>query len=222
MMTRWLPLFPLGTVLFPGLVLPLHVFEPRYRAMVRDLLALPEGQREFGVVAIRKGREVGVDGVTALHDVGCVARVEQVRPHADGRFDLVSVGTARFRLVGTDASGDYVRAEVEPLAETTGDAERLAGEVRSAFATYVTALAGDADDPPDLSDLPADPLALSYLVGATVRIDLAERQALLAAADAGRRLMAELALLRRETTLFRTLPSAPATTELTRTPVSPN
>ena len=90
-MTERLPLFPLGTVLFPGLVLPLHIFEPRYRTLVADLVALPESEpRRFGVVAIRAGREVGADGVRALHAVGCTAELRQVQRHEDGRYDIVA------------------------------------------------------------------------------------------------------------------------------------
>ena len=74
-----MPLFPLGTVLFPGLVLPLHIFEERYRQLVRDLLDKPE-PREFGVIAIRHGRETGIDGVSDLYEVGCTAQVRQARP----------------------------------------------------------------------------------------------------------------------------------------------
>ena len=65
-----IPLFPLGTVLVPGLVLPLHVFEPRYRRLLADLAAKPEHERGFGVVAIREGHEVGEGGARALHEVG--------------------------------------------------------------------------------------------------------------------------------------------------------
>ena len=72
-----MPLFPLGTVLYPGLVLPLHIFEERYRQLVGDLLDGPE-PREFGVIAIRKGRETGVDGVSALYEIGCAAALRQV------------------------------------------------------------------------------------------------------------------------------------------------
>src|SRR6266487_6592811 len=81
----------------PGLVLPLHIFEERYRQLVRDLLEGPEPQ-EFGVIAIRKGRETGVDGVSALYEIGCAAALRQVARHDDGRFDVVTVGTQRFRL----------------------------------------------------------------------------------------------------------------------------
>ena len=94
-----LPLFPLATVLVPGLVLPLHVFEPRYRELVERLMALPEGAtRQFGVIALRAGAEGEGEGTGALHAVGCTAELREVTPYADGRFDIVSVGETRFRL----------------------------------------------------------------------------------------------------------------------------
>jgi len=102
-MSEMLPLFPLGTVLYPGLLLPLHIFEDRYRQLVRDLLEGPEPQR-FGVIAIRKGRETGVDGVSGLYEIGCTATLRQVTELKDGRFDLVTVGTQRFRLGQLDDS----------------------------------------------------------------------------------------------------------------------
>ncbi|MGY1697942.1 MULTISPECIES: LON peptidase substrate-binding domain-containing protein [unclassified Geodermatophilus] len=134
-----IPLFPLGTPLFPGIVLPLQVFEPRYRTLVRDLLALPEGrQRRFGVVAIRQGWEVEkVAPAEALFDVGCTALVQAVRPRPDGTFAVVAVGGERFRLldvvVGARPGEDdreappYLRAEVEWLAEEEA-AEEAAGD----------------------------------------------------------------------------------------------
>ncbi len=118
------PLFPLGSVLVPGLVLPLHVFEPRYRVLVQALMELPEGaERQFGVIAIRAGREVGADGVRALHGIGCTAELREVTPYADGRFDLVTVGEERFRLVGLDdgAGTPYHTGFVEFMAERDGD-----------------------------------------------------------------------------------------------------
>ena len=69
-MSELLPMFPLSTVLFPGMRLPLHIFEPRYRQLIQDLLAGPQPGR-FGVIAIRKGRETGVDGISALYEIGC-------------------------------------------------------------------------------------------------------------------------------------------------------
>jgi Lon protease-like protein len=222
--TEHLPLFPLGTVLFPGLLLPLHVFEERYRVLVRELLEQPAERRRFGVVAIRRGREVGADGVTALHDVGCVAHVRRVEPHDDGRFHLVTTGAERFRLTGLVAGAPYLTGAVELLPDDPGPADETAlldRAVRAAFGRYVTALARAQAAELEQPDLPADPLVLSYLVAATVLVELEDRQALLAQPDGRARLRAELALLRRETTLLRTLAAAPSP-ELTRGPVSPN
>jgi hypothetical protein len=215
--TARLPLFPLGTVLFPGLLLPLHVFEGRYRRMVRDLLALPEHQRRFGVVAIREGREVGADGIRALHAVGCVARLRRVDPYDDGRYDIVGTGEQRIRLRDVDDSLPYLSADVELLDEPAGEApDVLARAVRWQFDAYRRALGGKTDD--DLTD---DPGLLSYLVAATVVLDLDDKQRLLEAPDVAARLRRELRLLRRETALLGRLRSLPGV-ELTRVPASPN
>lgn len=222
-----LPLFPLGSVLLPGLLLPLHVFEPRYRLLVREMLELPEDRRRFGVVAIRQGREVGLDGVrdlSALHEVGCVAQVRRIEPFEDGRYAVVATGAERFRLTGLVDGGAYLTGEVEWLADDDGPADEAAlhaRAVRSAFRGYLETLATASGEQVDLPDLPRDPLALSYAVAAVVVVDLDERQRLLAAPDVVRRLNAELALLRRETTLLRALGALPAP-ELAREPVSPN
>ena len=222
-MTVRLPLFPLGAVLFPSLLLPLHVFEDRYRAMVHDLLELPAEQRLFGVVAIREGREVGADGVRALHAVGCVARLRRAEPYADGRFDIVGTGADRFRVLAVHAdpraagATPYVRADVELLDEPPGPApEALVPVVRSLFTRYRLALGGAGD-----LDLSGDPTALSYEVAAGAVLDVTEKQRLLEAADTTTRLRLEVTLLRRETALFGQLPSLPGV-ELTRVPASPN
>src|ERR1700677_3364266 len=97
-MSEMLPLFPLGAVLYPGMLLPLHIFEERYRQLVRDLLDRPE-PRQFGVIAIRKGRETGIDGVHSLYEIGCTATLRRVERHEDGRFDVITVGTQRFKLL---------------------------------------------------------------------------------------------------------------------------
>ena len=224
-MPERLPLFPLGLVLLPGLLLPLHVFEDRYRALVAELLDLPEDQRQFGVVAIRQGREVGPDGVRALHEVGCAAQLRRVTPYEDGRYDLVTSGTRRFRLRGLTDGGPCLTGLVDWLPEEPGPAQEVAlldRAVRVAFADYLAALRDAAGEPVDeAADLPADSLVLSYLVAATAVLDLEDRQRLLAAPDGVARLRAELALLRREVTLLRTLTATPAP-ELARSPVSPN
>lgn len=211
-----LPLFPLGTVLFPGVLLPLHVFEERYRQLVRDLLVAPYDARTLGIVAIREGREVGIDGIHALHAVGCVARLFRAEPYDDGRFDIVTTGQQRFRLDALDESRAYLQGDVTLLDDPAGpDADGLAGQVERAWADYREAL-GSTD-----AETPDDAVSLSYLVAAGAVLDVGEKQRLLEAPDAASRLRAELALLRRETALMSLLPSLPAV-ELTRAPASPN
>jgi Lon protease-like protein len=222
-MSESLPLFPLGTVLFPGLLLPLHIFEERYRQLVRDLLAGP-GPRRFGVVAIRKGRETGIDGSPGLYRVGCTATLRQVTQHDDGRFDLVTAGTQRFRLDELDDSKPYLQGGVDLLPEDTGDeaaAERAARAVQAAFRGYLSALAVHGATQVSIPNLPDEPVALSYLVAASMIIDLSEKQVLLAEPDAASRLAAERALLTRETSMLRSLTSTPAP-DLRYTPYNPN
>ena len=120
-------------MLFPGLVLPLHIFEERYRHLVRDLVGQPEGApREFGVVAIRSGWEVAPGagratpggGEVTLHEVGCTAELRQVTELDDGGFDIVTVGRRRFRIAEVDReSAPYLTADVEWLPEPTGPDE---------------------------------------------------------------------------------------------------
>jgi Lon protease-like protein len=212
-MSQLLPLFPLSTVLFPGMRLPLHIFEERYRLLVADLQAQPEPRR-FGVIAIRKGREVGAEGVTALHEVGCVATVREIAPHPDGRFDLAAVGTERFRLLRVDDERPYFQGEVEPLTEQTaqtGEAEAFAvNRVQAGFRAYLNALADRGGGVISVADLPDEAVLLSYVVGAAMIIDLPERQSLLAAPTALDRLRLERSLLVRETAMLRATTSRPA------------
>jgi len=122
-----IPLFPLGTVLFPGMLLPLRIFEPRYRRLMEWLLNRPEGTaREFGVVAIRQGWEVGADGVGALYRIGCTATVRRTDLLDDGSYDIVTIGADRFRLESVDASSrPYMQAQVERLPHELGGADHL-------------------------------------------------------------------------------------------------
>ncbi len=131
------PLFPLHTVLCPGVALPLHIFEPRYREMTERCLA--EGS-PFGVVLIREGREVGGGGL-ALAGVGTLAEIREAGRHEDGRFDLLVVGTRRFSIddVNTDRE-PYLVGDVSPLDEVIGDvkeARRLTDRVTRRFITYL-------------------------------------------------------------------------------------
>ena len=222
-MSERLPLFPLGTVLFPGMLLPLHIFEDRYRQLVQDLLNGPEPRR-FGVIAIKKGRETGGEGVSSLYEVGCTATLRETETRDGGRFDLVAVGTERFRLESLDESRPYLRGDVEFLAEDPGDsaaAGRAASLVASSFHEYLAALADRGLAQITVSDLPSEPVLLSYLVAASMIIDLPDRQGLLAEPDSLSRLTAERVMLQRETTMFRTLTARPAP-DLRYAPHNPN
>jgi uncharacterized protein len=222
-MPEMLPLFPLGAVLYPGMLMPLHIFEERYRQLVRDLLARPEPRR-FGVIAIRKGRETGIDGVQSLYEIGCTATLRRVDELDDGRFDLVTVGTQRFRLLAIDQTLPYLQGEIEPLAEDAVDRAAAAPFVRalqSAFRTYLDALTERGGATVRIEDLPSDPVLLSFVVAATMVIDLPERQGLLDEPDTVRRLGAERAMLARETAVLRATTSRPAP-DLRYTPYSPN
>jgi uncharacterized protein len=218
-----LPLFPLGAVLYPGMLLPLHIFEERYRQLVRDLLEGPEPRR-FGVIAIRKGRETGIDGVHSLYKTGCTATVRRVDELEDGRYHLVTVGTQRFRLLALDQTLPYLQGEIELLAEDVVDQAAAAPFVRAvhvAFRAYVDALTERGGATVQIEDLPSEPVLLSFVVAATMVIDLPERQGLLDELDTVRRLGAERALLARETAMLRATTSRPAP-DLRHTPYSPN
>ncbi|HEV3174148.1 MAG TPA: LON peptidase substrate-binding domain-containing protein [Actinocrinis sp.] len=218
-MAATLPLFPLGSVLFPGVVLPLHIFEPRYRRMVADLRELPEGEpREFGVVAIRDGREIGPEAVESVYDVGCTARISALEAHEDGRYSLVTTGTQRFRLLDVDTTGPYLRGEVDFLEENAGpDAEALKTSSTALLLGYQRALAGlRGVRAGPIPELPDDPTVLSYLIAAAMVLDLRDKQRLLATPDTAARLKREQSLLRRETLLIKELRTLPAVDLLRR------
>jgi Lon protease-like protein len=219
-MPSTLPLFPLGSVLFPGVVMPLRVFEPRFRQLVEDLQALPEGtDRRFGVVAIRDGREVGEDNVRSLYEYGCTAQISAADAADDGSYALVTTGVERFRVLAVDlAGGPYPTAEVELLTDVPGeDAEALRTPATAQFLGYQRALSGlRGVRLGPLPQLPDDATVLSYLIAATMILDVREKHSLLAAADAATRLRREQALLRRETLLIQELSSLPAVDLLKR------
>ena len=117
-----IPLFPLpNVVLFPGVFLPLHVFEDRYRAMTRDALA---GDRIIGISLLQPGFEADYDGRPAVYAIGCAGVISHSEELPDGRFHIVLHGLARFRIAEELSGGEYRRARVEMLAESLSDAAR--------------------------------------------------------------------------------------------------
>ena len=229
-------MFPLGTVLFPGLVLPLHIFEERYRTLVRELVASPEdGPHEFGVVTLRRGAEAPAsDNADAplpevvpvqaddLYPVGCTAELRQVTELPDGRYDIMTVGRRRFTLKDVrQGTEPYLTADVEWLPDETADqtAELLAPRALAAFRTYLELLRPDSEV---LDAVPSDPTVLSHLIAATAQLTTDERQLLLAAPDTTTRLRTELKLLNREAGLLARVRAVPVPLSDLARPASPN
>jgi Lon protease-like protein len=198
--TRILPLFPLSSVLFPGAVLPLRIFESRYQALLRRCLA---GDRIFGVVLIRQGQEVGPDAVP--YDIGTVARIVRTEPLKDGQVSVTVVGERRFRIQGMVDGEPYPQGTVEWLPDqpvaVTG---QLVARVGEQFAAYVELLRQLAHRPGSVLSVPEGALELSYVVAANLQISRGEQQTLLEA-SVGERLRQEDRVLRRELLLLQHL-----------------
>lgn len=224
-MAESLPLFPLQAVLFPGVLLPLHVFEDRYRVLVQRLLDTPEDQpRRFGVVAIKQGRDTDHDlNQSSLHPVGCTAELQRVENQEDGSFEIVTVGVRRFRLRGVETGTEpYLVGEIDwlPAASETGpETALLAQRARALFEGYVAAVAATSGAEVVTVDLPDEPDLLSYLIASTALLTLEDKQNLLEQDGTEDRLRDEIRLLRRETALVKELSVVPAPlTDLLPTP----
>lgn len=195
-----IPLFPLSVVLFPHMPLPLHIFEDRYRQMMRDC---EEEGTSFGVVAIREG--VAAFGPATPHPVGTLAQLRRVEKLDDGRYNLLVVGASRFRVVGVSTRKPYLVGEVEYLQDADGGervSAELARQVVTAFRGYADTLRHLAGQEPAAIELPDDPELLSYLVAATLQVEISRKQELLEIDAARERLRGCLALLRREAVLL--------------------
>jgi Lon protease-like protein len=183
-------MFPLGSVLLPGGVLPLHVFEPRYRRLVVDLLAEDVEHPEFGVTLIERGHEVG--GGETRTDVGVVARPVRIDALTDGRYAMVCIGTRRIRVNAWLPDDPYPLADVDDWPDDDPDADGLTVAVEAAHARVRTAhrLAAElGDEPADLDlDISDDPLLASYHLAALAPIGPADRYRLLCAASPADRL----------------------------------
>lgn len=199
---RELPLFPLGMVQFPGMPLDLRIFEPRYLEMLDDLAGCDP--REFGVVAISSGHEVGEDNLHGIVSAGCAVRIEQIR-RAGSRVLLRAVGTWRFdRIEVVDRGTTYLTASVQPLPEDPAgaSAESAGAELRSALIAYADAAELE------LGTVPADPDELTWWVAAGGPLTRAEQLQVLSAPRA-ERLALVTRCLRRERLLLQSTNSVP-------------
>ena len=213
-MAETLPLFPLSTVLLPGASLPLHIFEPRYRQLTVDLVTGAVPGRSFGVIALRQGHQDGTDSEQQTHDIGCTAVLREARRLPDGRFDIVTKGERRFRLLDIDdSSAPYLVGSVEWVPDDDPPAEQrmllpaLAHAAREAHRRYCST-AWQHDD----WDEPAEDVAvgaLPHLLAADCLLTLEDRQAVLEERCPADRLRLVRTLLIREATFLRELRAVP-------------
>ena len=198
-----LPLFPLNSVLFPGMPLSLHIFEDRYKEMIEDCLS---NQQPFGVVLIQEGHEA-LGPLPEPYRIGCTAQITQVERLEDGRMNLLAIGMDRFEIQSLMHHKSYLMGTVENLP-----VEALAGQVvtrqrdllRPWVERYLSSLAevsGETEFDPHR--LPNDPMALAYLGASLLQIPPVQKQELLTTTDAAALLEQTRTLFRRELPLLR-------------------
>lgn len=189
-----IPLFPLGLVLFPGMVQPLHIFEPRYREMTKNSL---DGAGMFGIT-LALPESVFHHEVPAR--VGSIARILNYHRLPDGRYNLLTVGARRFEIVETMRDQPYLRGRVRLLPEEigSGPVELLASEARKLLDDYLTTVLSDTENGDKTIAIPSDPIELSYFIAVLLPCEDLDKQELLEAPTADERLARELDFLRLE------------------------
>jgi Lon protease-like protein len=194
-MSQRLRLFPLNAVLFPGAVLNLHVFEPRYKQMINECVQTGEG---FGVVLIQEGEEAGDPSVTP-HQIGSIAEIVDVTPLPFDRYFISTVGRQRFRIREIVSREPYLTVEADVIGEDEPDEAELVDlrdRVRDAFVQYLELMVEFSGQEVDV-DLPSDARRASYIVGDTLQVADVMKQKLLELTSTKQRLNVELAFLRR-------------------------
>lgn len=177
-----LPLFPLHTVLFPYAQLQLHVFEDRYREMVRSCV---EFDRPFGIVLIREGSEVG--GIASPYMVGTAVRILKVIPYDDGRMDIHVEGERRFRIRELDEESEpYLIGKVEPVIEVEieedADSQSVFGEAKEQFEQLIQKIFSRQEFNVSVK-LPTDPVVLSFTIANMLHMENLAKQRLLETTD---------------------------------------
>jgi Lon protease-like protein len=209
-----LPLFPLYTVLFPGVGQALTIFEDRYKQLLADCLRT---NQRFGIVGIESGLEVG--GNAEPYRVGCLAQITEIDNVDEGReYQIQVAGLERIRILDLDRdSKPYLSARVVlwPDEADAAPTNEAAAEAQTLFNDYVRALLREAGRESSAAmgalplKLPANPSVLSIVIGALVQVPIEEKQHLLEAPSAGARLEAEIRLLSRELSLLKLTHAGP-------------
>jgi Lon protease-like protein len=174
-----LPIFPLSTVLFPGAILPLHIFEERYKAMMRYAI---ENGGMFGL-SYRSDAQVGRDTPPAAGSVGCIAKINAVMPLEQGRMNVLSTGLVRYRVASVYQSEPFLLAKIETFAddlEPGADLTQMVEDSRAMAEEFLEA-AQSLDEPgvPSVQELPDDPEAFSLLIAGLLPIENDAKQTLL-------------------------------------------
>ena len=178
--SAFLPLFPLSSVLFPGVPIQLHIFEARYKSMIQACL---QTEQDFGVVLIEEGREA-LGPLARTHHHGTTAQILKVQPLPEGRMNLVAIGFQRFRILSVDREGaPFLRGEVkfEEIPEPSSADNRAATALLPLVQQYVELIA-DTRDPGhfiDFARLPRDARALSYAAAYLLHVPQFQKQQLL-------------------------------------------
>jgi Lon protease-like protein len=196
-----LPLFPLNTVLFPGMYLPLHIFETRYQDMIGHCL---ERRKPFGVVLIEKGAQVGAPAVP--EKVGTTARIRRVQHHPDGCMDIQTVGVHRFQIDELDYSKSYLTGSVRQVPVVNGatrSANQLAQKLRPRLVEYMELLKVAHSAEAELAYVPHDPKSLAFMVAASLQLKSADKQKLLELPGIPDMLRQEYRLLNQEILLLK-------------------
>lgn len=201
-----IPLFPLNVVLFPGMPLPLHIFEERYKTMIADCI---RDNQPFGVVMIEEGSaEYGAPAKPVA--VGCTAEIAQVQPLDEGRMFIMTVGRERFRIVRLEYDKPYLVGTVAPAPLNIEDEARAvegAEILEPLVLAYLYKLARFGNIELDADQIPSDPAGLAYLAATVIQLPTEEKQAFLAMDHAGDLVHALGHVYRRELALMQTMPA---------------
>lgn len=203
-----LPLFPLNTVLFPGMPLSLHIFEDRYKQMINECI---EDHKPFGVVLISKGVEA-FGPVAEPHPIGCTAQITQVQPLTHGRMNIVAIGQERFRIDSLEQDHPYLAGMVELMpfvTEKTDLIETVGNKLRPWVKRYLKVLAEAENLHFDFEQLPNDTLGLTNLAAFLLQLPAEEKQDLLSIPNSLDLVREVYELYRREVTLLEVLLSKP-------------
>jgi Lon protease-like protein len=198
-----IPLFPLGTVLFPGMSLPLHIFEERYKLMIQRCI---DKQQAFGVVMIREGHEVGPGAV--ISDVGTTATITHAEKLPDGRLNIATLGHRRFKVLSVRTDEPYLVGTVEdfPLQNTEHPLnQKIAARLGPLLTDYLQIFASLGNVEFEIDSLPDSPLMLAYMVAIIMRTPMKDKQELLTIPNLPSMLRMEYRMLHRESQILKLL-----------------